>query len=321
MPICAFCGLENSETAAYCDGCGHVLYVDRPAPPPEEPILVGRRKELDLLLAAFDDAVSGSGRLAMLAGEAGIGKTWIAREVARQAAARGAVVMWGSCQDGNAQPPYGLWAEAFGGYVRADEPDVIGQALGEGAPAISQIVPEVRALLPSVPPAPPLSPDEERLRLYEASVRFLLSIARQTPVLLVLDDLHWADPDSLGLLQNLARFAARSRILVIGTYRDVDLDHGGDHPILELLAILHRDAAFRQIPVRGLARKEVAEYLALTAGQALPSSLADTIHSQTGGNPFYVRELLRHLLEEHKILRRAGHWSIDLGPDELGIPE
>ena len=255
----------------------------------------------------------------MLAGEAGIGKTWIAREVARQAAGRGAIVLWGSSLEGDWQPPYGPWVEALGDCVRSCEVDGLRQALGPGAPALARIVPEIRAILPNAPSAPPLSPTEERLRLYEALTQFLLAIASHNPVLLVLDDLHWADRDSLGLLHSLARFVPRSRLLVVGAYRDEELARG--HPLTELLAGLHRDAVYQHVVVRGLTKEEVGEYLAHWAGQALPVGLVEAIYAQTDGNPFYVREVFRHLLDERKILQRSGRWSTDFSLGELGIPD
>lgn len=257
----------------------------------------------------------------MLAGEAGIGKTWIAREVAREAGHRGAVVLWGSCLEGDWQPPYGPWAEALGDYLRVGAPGDLRPALGPGAAALARIVPEIRSLLPDTPSAPPISPNEERLRLYAAVTEFLLSLSRQAPVLLVLDDLHWADRDSLGLLRNLVRSLPRSRILVVGAYRDAEVELTRGNPLADSLAALHREAAYQHVAVRGLAQAEVAEYLAHWAGQALPGGLVEAIYAETGGNPFYVREVFRHLLEEHKILQRAGRWSTDLSLDELGIPE
>jgi predicted ATPase len=257
----------------------------------------------------------------MLAGDAGIGKTWIAREAARLAASRGTVVLWGSCLEGDWQPPYGPWVEVLAECVRTSEAASLGRALGPGASALAQIVPEIRVLLPDTPPAPPLNPAEERLRLYEALTQFLLGLSRQNPVLLILDDLHWADHDSLGLLRSLARFVPRSRLLVLGTYRDVEVDLAREHPLTELLAGLHREAAYQHIVVRGLSLPEVADFLAHWAGQPLPAGLVEAIYAQTGGNPFYVREVFRHLLEERKILQRAGRWSTDFSLEELGIPE
>ncbi len=257
----------------------------------------------------------------MLAGEAGIGKTWIAREVARQAAGRGAIVLWGSSLEGDWQPPYGPWVEALGEYVRSSEAEGLGRALGPGAAALAQIVPEIRVILPDTAPAPPLSPSEERLRLYEGVTQFLLAIATRSPVLLVLDDLHWADRDSLGLLHSLARFVPRSHLMVVGAYRDVEVEPSRGHPLTELLANLHRQDAYHHILLRGLAQDEVAEYLAHWAGQALPVGLVESIYAQTDGNPFYVREVFRHLLEERKILQRSGRWSTDFSLGELGIPE
>src|SRR5205823_4982513 len=135
----------------------------------------------------------------------------------------------------------------------------------------------------------PLRPEEERLRLYEAAAQLLLALAAEQPTVLVLDDLHWADRDSLGLLRHLGRLLGRARLLVVGTYRDVDVDRS--HPLDEVLAALRREVEFERIPVRGLSLEQVAAYLARTAGEQLPLALVRAIYAETGGSPFYVREL------------------------------
>ncbi len=255
----------------------------------------------------------------MLVGDAGIGKTWIAREVARQAGTRGAVVLWGSCLEGDWQPAYGPWVEAIGEYARASAPQRLQGALGPGAPALARLMPQVRAALPDTAEAPPLGTEEERLRICDAVVQFLLAVARECPLLLVIDDLHWADRDSLRLLRYLSHFVTRSRMLVVGAYRESEITTS--HPLEDLLPILRRETDYRQVNVRGLGLQEVAEYLSQAAGQPLPGALVQAIHHETGGNPFYVREVFRHLTEEGKILLRGGRWSTDLSMAEMGIPE
>lgn len=320
--ICASCGRTNDDSAIRCSGCNRPMSFD-PAgmPMPEAPILVGRELELSVLLAGLDGTIAGRGELAMLVGEAGIGKTWIAREAARRAAARGAVVLWGSCLEGDWQPAYGPWVEAIGEYARDAAPQHLRDALGTGAPPLVRLVPRLRAVLRDTPEAAPLRADEERVRIYDAVIRFLLGLARESPVLIVLDDLHWADRDSLGLLRYLSRFVPRSRIMIIVAYREPALEGAGLNDLEGLLPVLRHDIDFRRVTVRGLNLQEVGEYLSRAAGQALPGALVQAIYKDTDGNPFYVREVYRHLIEEGKILFRGERWSTDFSIGELGIPE
>ncbi|MBI4317476.1 MAG: ATP-binding protein [Chloroflexi bacterium] len=177
---------------------------------------VGRQQELDVLHKALDYAFEGRGGLCMLVGEAGIGKTGIAREFARYACQCGAMALWGSCLEGDWQRPYGPWIEALGGYVQAADPGDLRRYLGPKAATVAQLLPEVRLVFPDTPAPTPLSPDEERFRLYDAAIQFLLSLAKEHCAVLILDDLHWADRDSLLLLRYAARFLSRARLLVVG---------------------------------------------------------------------------------------------------------
>jgi DNA-binding CsgD family transcriptional regulator len=295
---------------------------------------VGYEPEMGALHAMFAAAVSGRGGLALLAGEPGIGKTRIARELAERARRQGAAVLWGRCYEGEGPPPYAPWVEALGSYTRGVTGECLRAELGSGAPPLARLVPEVREALPEVPAAAPLSPDEELVRLYDAVAQFLLRAAAARPLVLVLDDLHWADRDSLGLLRHAARHvcpagtprdiapvgtaADRSAVLIIGTYRDVELDP--QHPLTEVLAILRHETDYERIALRGLGEHDVGRYLAQTVAQDPPPALVRALHAETGGNPFYVREIVRHLAEEGRLVRRAGGWDLIDGGD-LGVPE
>ncbi len=257
----------------------------------------------------------------MLSGEAGIGKTRIAHELCIHAEATGTIHFSGCCFEGDWQPAYGPWVEAIGEYVRSSDPKKLKADLGPGIGPLARLVPQIRVIWPDTPETPPLSPDEERFRLYDAVVQFFLTVAQEKTILLVLDDLHWADRDSLRLLRHLARLAVRSRMLIVGAYRAQELEITASHPLADLLPVLKREADYQHIAVHGLAFDEVAAYLALNAGRPLPTALVQAIFDETGGNPFYVREVFRHLTEEGKILLRGGRWSTDLSIGELGIPE
>jgi eukaryotic-like serine/threonine-protein kinase len=295
-----------------------------------ETTFVGRQRELATLRASLGRAIAGSGGVALLVGEAGIGKTWIAREFVREAQQDGAIVLWGRCFEGEWQPPYGPWVEALAelvgglgrvGRVDGIEPEHLRRELGAGAAPLGQLVPELHTALPDLPPPVPLRPDEMRLRLYEAVTRVLRTAPRNQPIVLVLDDLHWADRDTLQLLWYVARSGHRSRLLIVGVYRDPDPDFGPTHPLHDTLAILRHEASYEHIAVSGLDYPEAAAYLAQAAGQGLPRSLVQAIYAETDGNPFYTQEVFRHLVEERKIVRRAERWSTDAGTGDLGIPD
>jgi len=192
-------------------------------------VFVGREREMDELRAGFEDALSGRGRVLMLVGEPGIGKTRTAEELVTYARLRKAQVLWGRCYEGEGAPAYWPWVQAIRSYVHDRDPKVLLSEMGSGAADIAQIVSEVRDRLPGLPAPPSLDPEQARFRLFDGITTFLKNATKGEPLVLVLDDLHWADKPSLLLLQFLARELRGARLLVIGTYRDIEL--GRQHPL------------------------------------------------------------------------------------------
>ncbi len=180
---------------------------------------VGRQHEIGELSAALDEALSGQGRMVMLVGEPGIGKTRTAQELAALAEHRGAQVLWGRCHEGEGAPPYWPWIQAIREYAGYREPERLLSEMGPGAADIAEIVSAVGEKLPDLEPAPVLEPEQARFRLFDSITTFLKTASQNQPMVLVLDDLHWADRPSLMLLEFLAPELARSRLLVLGTYR------------------------------------------------------------------------------------------------------
>lgn len=176
-------------------------------------VFVGRQRETGELRAALEESIAGHGRLAMLVGEPGIGKTRIAQELASYAKQRGAQVLWGWCYEGEGAPPYWPWIQILRGYLRHQDPDGLRSEMGAGAADIAEIIPEVREKLPVLEPPPALEPEQARFRLFDSITGFLKNAAQSQPLVLVLDDLHWADKPSLLLLQFLAREIGGSRLL------------------------------------------------------------------------------------------------------------
>jgi hypothetical protein len=287
-------------------------------------MFVGRRDEMEQLKEALEDALSGSGSLAMVVGEPGIGKTRLAEEFGVYAGLRGAQVLTGRCYEGESSLPYRPFVEALRQYVRSRPDEELRSQMGPGAPEIATMVSEVRQRFPDVEDAPSLEPEAERLRLFESVAQFLGNASASSPLVLHFDDLHWADKPSLLLLQHLARAIGSHRLMIVGAYRDVELDR--THPLADALAVLRRLPNFRRVLLRGLSVETVTDLLGViepseeaAGGRA---ALAQALHQETEGNPFFIREVLAHLIETGKLAHEGGRWVGKVTSiSDLGIPE
>ena len=268
---------------------------------------VGRAKELEGLKALFDETMSGKGRLVMVVGEPGIGKTRLTEELGVYTAVRGAQVCWGHCYEGELGVPYLPFVEALRTYVRDKGDDELRAELSTGAPEVATIVSDLRVRFPDLPVSPTLEGDAERMRLFEGVSAFLANAATARPLVLMLDDLHWADKPTLLLLQYLARNLRRERVLIVCTYRDVELDR--THPLADMIASLRREHLYERVLLRGLDRDEVKSFIEAVGEQETPAIFAETVHRETEGNPFFVAEILRHLAESGALERVDGHWA------------
>jgi class 3 adenylate cyclase/tetratricopeptide (TPR) repeat protein len=314
------CGqLELKGIAEPVEACEVLYDVDQPAALLVHTPFVGRSAEVGKLSQKLGEARAGHGGLVMLVGEPGIGKTRLAEECAEAARKEGTVILWGRCYEGEWAPPYGPFAEAISEYSRSAGPRELRHDLGAGAGPIARVVPELRNSLPDIPEPASLQPDEERFRLLDAVSQFLIGASMRAPVVLVLDDLHWADRGTIAMLRHVARFAPRNRILLLGAYRDVELDR--QHPLADALAALRRETNYERILLKGLDTQEVGQLLASLAEQDVPDALVSAISAETDGNPFFIREVLAHLVEEGKIYREKGQWTTNLSIAEMGIPE
>jgi class 3 adenylate cyclase len=298
-----------------------VLYEEEPTPGIVAGLpFVGRQSELSRLLGMLSEAAAGHGRLAFVVGEPGIGKTRLTEELAGVARRDGVAVLWGHCLDGDWAPPYAPFVEAVEVLAAAVAPEELRVDLGPGGPALSQLVPVLRDHLPDLPEAAPLQPNEERFRLLDAVAQLLIARAHRSPVLLCLDDLHWADRSTVAMLRHLARSASGHRVFVVGTYRDAEVTAG--QPLTEALGALRREVEFDRIKLEGLEAKAVGELLEALAERDVIGSVAAAIAAETDGNPFFIKEVLRQLLDEGRFLRGPdGRWTSDRPVAELGIPE
>ena len=257
---------------------------------------VGREEEMQELTEVLERAIGGRGRLVMLVGEPGIGKTRTSMELARLAVARGAQALIGRCYESQGTPPYLPWIQAIRGYVRSHNATELQTDLGPGAVDIATMVPEVRQRLLELPLPPAVEAEQARFRLFDSVSTFFRNASRRQPLIVVLDDLHTADRPSLLLLEFLAREISTARLLVLGTYRDVEVSRR--HPLYLTLAELTRENLFDRKVLRGLDQEGVRRFVEATAKTMPPSEVVDAVYAQTEGNPLFVTETVRLLDDE-----------------------
>jgi class 3 adenylate cyclase/tetratricopeptide (TPR) repeat protein len=311
--------LELKSFAVPVSVCEVVYENDDPAAMLQRTPFVGRAHQMSRLAAKLEAACNGQGSIVMLVGEPGIGKTRMLEEFADLARQRGARVMRGACYDGEWQPPYGPFAEFIVDYAGRAETAELKAVLGNSAPTLARIAPSLHRQLNDIPEPATLDKDEERFRLLDAVSQFLITLSRQAPLVLVFDDLHWADRGTVGMLNHVAHFAGANPILLIAVYRDAEV--GQTHPLSRAVAAMRRLPNTEQIQLRGLDAEEVAALLGMIANQDAPDALVMAIGGETGGNPFFIREVLLHLMEEGKIFRAGRQWVTTINVAELKIPE
>jgi predicted ATPase len=282
----------------------------------------GRAAEQTALRGLWKEAVSGQRRVVLLSGEPGVGKTRLAVDFACEASgSEGAVVLFGRC-DEHIRAPYQPVAEAIEHFVVHAPEDVLhhhteewGGRLAGWAPALLSRVPDAAAVLAA-------DPETDRLRLFDAANALLGDATGDAPMVLVLDDIHWADEPTLVYLRHLVRASASFPLLVIATYRDTELAR--THPLAETLADFRKEVGVERVALRGLDADEVRSLLESFAGQRLDAAAeaaARTLYAETEGNPFFVRQMIGHLVETEALVRRGDRWAFSRTVGELGLPE
>jgi eukaryotic-like serine/threonine-protein kinase len=280
---------------------------------------VGRDRELAQMDQGWTRATSGQRQLILLAGEPGIGKTRLASEFARVRSASAATVLAGRC-DEEALVPYQPFVEALSWYVHVcPERDLRAQlaAIGGGA-ELGPLIPEVRRRVPDLPTQPAMNPEGQRYRLFEAVAGLLAQASLVRPIILMFDDLHWADKPTLLMLRHVVRTSSAAPLCIVGTYRENELTR--THPLAEMLSNLRREPAVTRLSLRGLEEAQVKGLIDAFVGREAPPRLAHLMVGSTEGNPFFIGEMLRHLTETGALT--AFHTgSAGKGAAALGLPE
>lgn len=262
-------------------------------------VFIGREQETKQLRVALNETLSGNGHLFMLVGEPGSGKTRMTEQLATYARLCNAQVLTGSCYEGEGAPAFWPWLQIVRSYAQELKPEKLLSVMGPGAADIAQVVSEIKERLPDLPAPPSLGPEQARFRLFDSVTTFLKNAGKLQPLVMILDDLHWADKPSLLLLQFLARELKDACILVIGTYRDMEL--GRQHPLSQTLGELSRQGLSARITLRGLTEQDVARFIEMTTGIEPPEHLVRTVYQQTEGNPFFLSEIVRLLVVEGQL--------------------
>src|SRR5579863_1509092 len=260
--------------------------------------IVGRARELDLFRSAFERMLAGRRQLLLISGEPGIGKTCCAEALADVAEDQGALVLWGRCHEEAGAPPYWPWVQILRAYVDASSLDEVRLNMGAAANDIAALVPELIDSSRQSPETPGATADANRarFRIFDAVRQFFHQATQQVPITLVLDNLHWADAPSLSLLEFLCQELLRSRLLIVGTYRDSDAP--AKSPLMSTLGCLRRDPDVERIHLTGLSRAAIGEVAEQLCEVSLSEAALKVIYQRTDGNPLFAIELIKVLIDE-----------------------
>jgi DNA-binding CsgD family transcriptional regulator len=261
--------------------------------------IVGRTRELDIFRQAFSQMLTGARQLLLIGGEPGIGKTRCAEALADVAEDQGALVLWGRCREEAGAPPYWPWVQILRAYIEASSLDEVRLNMGTATKEIAGLVPE---LLDASHHSPEQNantladPGAARFRTFDAIREFFQQATQQVPVTLVLDDLHWADTPSLALLEFLSQETRRCRLLIVGTYRDIDASR--KTPLLNTLGALSRESEVQRVHLNGLSRSAIGQVAERLCEVCLTEAAIEMIYQRTDGNPLFAIELLKVLIDE-----------------------
>ena len=283
---------------------------------------VGRVAEHERLTRLWGQAREGSLRVVLIGGEAGVGKTRLSTHLAHEVHREGATVLYGR-SDEDLGVPYQPWAQALGYLVKEVPQRVLDAHVVHFGGDLARLIPALRDRVPDLPSPRESDPETERYLMYAAVAGLLETAGEEELLLLILDDLHWADGPTLSLLRHVVASGASMAVMVVGTYRDSELAR--DHPLTALLADLHREQGVERVTLTGLGSEDVVALMEAAAGHELDEdgrALAAEITRETAGNPFFAGELLRHLTESGAIVQAEdGRWRLTGELADLGLPQ
>lgn len=280
---------------------------------------IGRVAERERLRALLEAAAAGRGAMVLLGGPAGVGKSRLTREVGALAHRLDMTVRTGTCLDMAAPPPYQPSVDQLEETLRRLSPEEFRALVGENAPEIATLMPSLRQRYDDIADPPDLTPEQERRYLLHGVGEFLARAAAIKPLVLVFEDLHWADESTLLLLRHLGPRLADTPLLVVGTYRDDEVRP--DRPLAAALGPLVRDLGAVDLHLRQLDEDQVAELLAARAGQAPPPELVRLVFDETQGNPYFAEELYRHLRDEGRLFDDDGAWRSGFEIGDTEVPQ
>jgi DNA-binding CsgD family transcriptional regulator len=303
----------------------HLYRVTAAQPPPVtlavcgQTPFVGREAERAQLRGLVQAALAGHGALVMIGGEPGVGKSRLSQETSLEGHARGFRVFTGHCYESGGDLPYMPWVEMVEAAARETPADLFREALGDAAPELARMVPQLRRILPDIPPPLELPPDQQRRYMFSTLGDYVARLAAVEPRLYVLEDLHWADASTLLFLGYLAERLSTLPVLIIGTYRDAPIDIS---PLLaETLSGCVRSPQAHLLSLKRHSESEVEALLHSLSRHRPPPAFTAAFHAQTEGNAFFVEELFRHLAEAGRMLDDAGDFRADLRVDQLDVPQ
>jgi len=283
-----------------------------------EQVFVGRDREIAQLRSRLLDALDGRGGLVLVGGEPGVGKTTLVKQLIREAEQRGALALFGRCYESEGTVPYSPFVEMLEQALALMPPDIVREDMGDDAPEVARMVPALRRRFPDIPDPLDLPPEQQQRYFFNAVGSFVSRGSYRFPLLMVMDDVHWADESTLLLIEHMAALMPDLRVLGVGTYRDVELDVS--RPLAVALERLVRDRLVVRLPVRRFDRATVAAMIEGLAGKTAPAVVVDAIFDETEGNPFFVEEVFRHLAEDGTLFEE-GEFRSDIHVDELDVPE
>ncbi|MEX2394862.1 MAG: AAA family ATPase, partial [Actinomycetota bacterium] len=267
-------------------------------------VFVGREKELTTLRTKLLAALEGRGGLVLVGGEPGVGKTTLVKQLITEAEQRGALALFGRCYEAEGTVPYSPFVEMLEQALAIMPADIVREDMGDDAPEVARLVPELRRRFPDIPDPLELPPEQQRRYFFNAVGSFVSRAAARFPLLLVMDDVHWADEPTLLLIEHMAALMPDIRVLGVGTYRDVELDVS--RPLAATLERMLRARTVERLSVKRFGRDDVAAMIEALASRCPPDSVVDAIFDETEGNPFFVEEVFRHLCEEGKVFDENG---------------